>query len=87
MAIRKVCDQCETTLGLDSVPFLQIHGTITEQAEDNRTGEVRYRYLTLAYRQKIAFCDAVCLSEWIKERQRVVRYIQRPATRNGNSQD
>ena len=65
------------------MPFLQIHGSISEQIEDPDTGEVMFRYLTHSHDSKLAFCDDNCEGQW-KDKRRGVRYfIKRPSYPQG----
>lgn len=76
MAYRKQCDSCEELLGQEDVPFIQIHGSISEQVED-REGKVEYRYITPHPNTKLAFCDIVCLGTWIEKTKKGIDFVSR----------
>lgn len=76
MAIKKSCDNCDRVLNRDGEPFLQFHGSISEQIEDGK-GLMKYRYLTAHYQHKLAFCNLVCTGEWV-DKQRAEKPYQQP---------
>lgn len=77
MAFRKQCDneECGKLLGNDGVPFLQLHGSMSEQVEEN--GNVEYRYLTPHAKAKLAYCDTTCLEAWVKQEQARTPFVRR----------
>ena len=77
MAFRKVCDGCGADVGTDGKPFVQIHGTVSEQVE-SVGGEVMYKYLTPYANAKITFCSDQCEMDWRDGRRAVRNFIQRP---------
>lgn len=78
MAFRKQCDHrgCGKLLGNSDQPFLQFHGSMSEQIE-TADGTVEYRYLTPHARSKLAFCGAECLEGWIEEAKEQSQFMQR----------
>lgn len=78
MAFRKQCDldDCGKILGNGPVPFLQFHGSMSEQIE-REDGDVTYRYLTPHARAKLAFCDSLCLVAWIEDQQTRAEFTSR----------
>lgn len=76
MAYIKTCDNCGEQLG-GRRPFLQIHGSISEQIEAPDTGEVMFRYLTMG-NTKLAFCDDNCEGQWKDKRRGIMAFTQRP---------
>ena len=78
MAYVKKCDRmdCGKVLGEADVPFLQIHGSVSEQAEDHRRN-IEYRYLTPHAHFKGAWCDTACLAGWIDEQRKQTPFTKR----------
>lgn len=78
MAYIKQCDRadCHRELGQDEFPFLQIHGSVSEQV-DVRYGGVEYRYLTPHKDAKLAFCDADCFAGWVQEQKGFIPFVRR----------
>lgn len=78
MAYRKQCDyeKCRAMLGVKDVPFIQIHGSISEQREDGN-GAVQYRYLTEHVNSKLAFCNDNCFKDWVVSRGTKRPFVQR----------
>lgn len=68
MAIKKSCDNCDIVLGRDGSPFLQLHGTLSQQIEDGK-GILMYKYLTNYSQNKLAFCNTSCLTLWIENQR------------------
>lgn len=66
MAFKKICDydECGKTLGSQG-SFLQLHGSVSEQLEED--GNVEYRYLTPHPNSKLAYCNTTCLVGWIEQ--------------------
>lgn len=77
MAFRKQCDneECGKLLGDDGVSFLQLHGSMSEQIEEN--GDVEYRYLTPHAKAKLAYCDTGCLTAWVNQERKRTPYTKR----------
>lgn len=73
MAIKKSCDNCDKILNRDKKPFLQLHGSISEQIEDGIS--IMFRYLTAHYQHKLAFCDDSCLIEWINKQRALKAFV------------
>lgn len=64
-------------LGNDETPFLQVHGSISEQIEDgNET--IKFRYLTNYHQSKLAFCDDGCMVLWLRKQQSAKEFRLRP---------
>ena len=78
MAYAKHCDrmECGKPLGNNDLPFLQIHGSISEQMEDAYRN-IEYRYLTPHPNFKGAWCDATCLTEWVEEQKKQTPFTRR----------
>lgn len=81
MAFIKTCDysKCGKTLA-GSAPFLQFHGSVSEQIEDGEGG-VKYRFLTPHSEYKGAVCNDECLSGLLNEWRAKNEFIQRPMRR------
>lgn len=76
MAYLKQCDCCSAELDVKGQPYLQIHGSISEQVKTPR-GEVEYRYLTDYGNTKLAFCGNTCLVEWLDFRRGSTPFVPR----------
>ena len=77
MAYRKQCDnkECGKLFG-DGTPFVQIHGSVSDQVE---TGdEVKFRYLTPHSNSKLAFCNEACENKWRVAQRGNTEFTQRP---------
>lgn len=76
MAFRKQCDysKCGAVLG-GKEPFLQLHGSVSEQIEEGE--KVSFRYLTPHARAKLAWCNKGCLGDWITERGDSENFVTR----------
>lgn len=77
MAYTKTCDNCGSELGTNGVPFVQTHGSVSEQKEYS-DGRVSFRYLTEYPNSKIAFCDDTCEMAWRELRRSEQDFIVRP---------
>lgn len=74
---RKLCDYHRTEIGQDGAPYLQIHGSISEQIEHPDGETVEYRFLTPYQNTKLAFCDTDCLTAWIEEKSNDISFTSR----------
>lgn len=76
MAYTKTCDECGKILGNDGTPFIQIHGSISDQVE-HEDGRVHFRYLTPHAYAKLAFCNEECEFKWRNHVREERKYIER----------
>lgn len=79
MAFLKYCDLESCGRAMDERPFLEIHGSISEQIEGIE--QLKFRYLTERGRPKLVFCNFSCLRDWIKQRQLEEPFVEQASKR------
>lgn len=76
MAYRKQCDHCRADLETTDAPYLQIHGSISEQTKDEQRN-IEYRYLTPHPNTKLALCDDACVLGWLNDMRNTTPFVRR----------
>lgn len=80
MAFLKYCDLESCGRAMDDRPFLEIHGSVSEQLEHGSV--LKFRYFTRRGHNKLVFCNLACFRDWVHQRQLEEEFVEQESKRS-----